>query len=241
MNKVVKQILMKMLAFAAVIMPLEKGRAADTSEKEDTNAQAELTFFNNIEQDGVRPMYAETCLLPNVSVEKGGKKLGFQGCYWRFGDASGDISDWWRLATHVNFETEDIRLRVGRVLVREYAGYVYCPTTPRFDNISTAKGVGMGFTGLNFAHKPTGLGFGVASDNNQMNPHDWDTGYLTWNKEFWDQFAVQAHIGGTRSDLTRAGLTAKWKPSKDFTLVAETIYKGPAGRHHPGRSQSPLG
>ena len=103
---------------------------------------------------------------------------------------------------------------------------MYCPTTPRFDDLSVCKGTGLGFTGLHFEHKSTGLGVGVASANNQMNPNDWDTGYLTWHKDFGDTFAIQAHVGGTRSELTRAGLTAKWKPSKDITIVAEGIYKG---------------
>ena len=222
MKSIVKESVMKLLALAAVFWPFEKVESAQNSES-GIKSQAELTYFNNLEQDGDRPLYYETCLLPKV--EKDDKKVGFEGCYWRFGDTKGNVSDWWRLASHVNFENEDFRLRLGRVLVREYAGYVYCPTTPRFDNISTAKGVGVGLTGINFEHKSSGFGFGVASSNNQMNPSDWDTGYLTWHKELCDEFAVQAHIGGTRSELTRAGLTAKWKPRQDVTIVGEAIYK----------------
>ena len=225
MKKLIKSTLIKFLALAAAFAPIGKVKA-ETHENGVNPLKAQLTFFSDVEQDGNKPMYSEACLIPDISLGKDDKKVGFQGCYWRFGDTTGNISDWWRLSYYFYLENEDVQLRAGRILMREYAGYVYCPTTPRFDNVSTGKGVGLGFTGIHGCHKPTGIGLGVASSNNQMNPNDWDTGVLTWHHDWDGKYAVQTHIGATKHEVTRAGITGKWHPNDDFTLVGEMIYKG---------------
>ena len=224
MKKVIKNIVVKFLTLAAVFGPVHKVQA-ESHEGDRIEPKGQVTVVNNWEQDGRKPLFGEVFVIPKFSLEKEDRKIGYQGIFWRAGYTDGDVDGWCRTEQFLSLENEDLKLRIGRVLVREYAGYMYCPTTPRFDDLSAAKGTGVGFTGIHAMHKATGLGFGIASSNNQMNPNDWDTGYLTWHKELCDEFAVQAHIGAMRSELTRAGLTAKWKPNKNITLVAEGIYK----------------
>ena len=224
MKNIVKNMVIKFLALAAVFAPVQNAKA-EARQNNSAELKGQVTVVNNWEQDGQKPLFGEVFVIPKLSLEKEDKKIGYQGIFWRSGYADGNVNAWWRTEQFFSLENEDLKLRIGRTLVREYAGYMYCPTTPRFDDLSASKGTGVGFTGIHAMHKATGFGFGIASSNNQMNPNDWDTGYLTWHKELCDEFAFQAHIGATRSELTRAGLTAKWKPNKDFTLVAEGIYK----------------
>ena len=223
MKNIAKNIAMKLLALSAVILPMEKVRGQEADRIEP---KASLGLFNSIEKDSKNPMYAETCLNPVVSLQKGEHKVKYEGHFWRFGYTNGEISDWWRLSSYFGYENDTFAVKAGRMLLRDYAGYVFCPTTPMFDNMATGNGDGMGFTGLYTQHKGTGLGLGWVADNNQMNPRNWDTGLVTWSKQLTDDLAVQAHIGATSHKLTRAGLTAKWTPDTKTTLVGEAIYKG---------------
>ena len=223
MKNIAKNIVIKLLALAAVILPMEKVRGQDA---EKIEPKASLGLFNSIEQEGSKPMYAETCLNPSVSLQKGEHNLKYEGHFWRFGYTNGEICDWWRLSSYLSYENADWDISIGRRLIRKYAGYAFTPATPRFDNLSTANGDGMLFAGLYAEHKPTGLGVGYVADNNQVGPKNWDTGLLTWSKEFGKDFAFQAHIGATKREVTRAGLTAKWTPTDKATVIGEAIYKG---------------
>ena len=183
-----------------------------------------LTVLAASEQDGVKKNYAEILLQPDITCQKGEYKLGYYGSFYRAKETTGAEIDWMTLASKIRAENDDWALEVGRSCTRQYAGYLYAPTTTSFDNQGMIKGTSRTYTGTTLTHKETGLTLGQVASDTRMTPTHWDSTLVGWAKELNDEWAIHLQATGGRKPLSTLGATLKWQPTKETAVVAETLH-----------------
>ena len=129
------------------------------------------------------------------------------------------------LMSRLQLETSAWALQVGRMQLRpDYVAYLKTPMTTTLDNDVMLAGTCRTFTGTHLVHKETGFGVGLVAKDTRMTPTHWDTGLVTWEKKFGDEWGVATHIGVGDKGLHNAGATVAWMPTDKTSVVAEGIY-----------------
>ena len=183
-----------------------------------------LTVFAASEQDGLRKNHAEVTLKPDLTLEKGEYKVGYEGSFYRSKDTDGTEMGWMTLASEIRAVNEEWALDIGRANTRAYAGYLYAPTTTGFDNQGMIKGTVRTYTGTILTHKETGLSLGQVASDTRMTPTHWDSTLLGWAKELNKEWAIHLQGTGGRHPLSSAAATIKWQPDENTAVVAEGLY-----------------
>ena len=218
----------KLLRFLAVVGALWNvtPKAAGAEAKENVKAKADVTILANAEQVDEGETFGDLTLKPRVEVANDDYKLEYFGSFYNYGYTDGTHGDWMTFMSRLKLETSDWALQVGRMQLRpDYVAYMATPMTTTLGNDLMLAGTSRIFTGTHFAHKKTGLGVGFVANDTRMTPTHWDTGLLTYDKRFNDEWALAAHIGAGDKGFHNAGLTVAWTPTDKTTFVAEGIYK----------------
>ena len=192
--------------------------------EENPEPKPGLTVFAASEQDRLKKNYAEITLKPDITSQKGEYKLGYYGSFYRAKETTGAEIDWMTLASKIRAENDDWALEVGRSCTRQYAGYLYAPTTTSFDNQGMIKGTSRTYTGTTLTHKKTGFTLGQVAGDTRMTPTHWDSTLVGWAKELNDEWAIHLQATGGRKPLSTLGATLKWQPTKETAVVAEALH-----------------
>lgn len=217
----------KLLRFFAVLGALWTitPKAAGAEAKENVKAKADVTVFANTEQVDDGSTFGDLTLKPCVEVEKDDYKFGYLGSFYNWGYTDRTRGDWMTLMSRLQLETSDWALQVGRMQLRpDYVAYLKTPMTTTLDNDIMCAGTCRTFTGTHLAHKGTGLGVGLVANDTRMTPTHWDTGLVTWEKKFGNEWGVAAHVGAGDKGLHNAGATVAYMPTDKTSVVAEGIY-----------------
>lgn len=217
----------KLLRFLAVMGALWSvtPKAAGAEAKENVKAKADVTVFANAEQVDDGDTFGDLTLKPHVEVGNGEYKASYLGSFYNWGYSDRTYGDWMTLMSRLQLETSDWALQVGRMQLRpDYVSYLKTPMTTTLDNDVMLAGTCRTFTGTHLAHKGTGLGIGLAAHDTRMTPTHWDTGLVTWEKKFGNEWGVAAHIGAGDKGFHNAGLTIAYMPTDKTSIVAEGIY-----------------
>ena len=219
----------KFLRFLAVIGALWNvtPKAAGAEAKENDKVQANVTVFANAEQVDDKETFGDVTLKPQIEVANGDYKANYTGSFYNWGYTDRTHGDWLTLMSRLQLETSDLALQVGRMQLRpDYVAYLKTPMTTTLDNDIMCAGTCRTFTGTHLAHKGTGLGVGLVANDTRMTPTHWDTGLVTWEKKFGNEWGVAAHVGAGDKGFHNAGLTVAWMPTDKTSVVAEGIYNG---------------
>lgn len=217
-GKKMKHGIIKLLALTGALL-------STTAKAEEKQApKPGITVFAASEQDGLKKNYTEITLKPDITCQKGEYKLGYYGSFCRAKETTGTEIDWMTLASKIRAENNDWTLEIGRSCTREYAGYLYAPTTTSFDNQGMIKGTSRIYTGTSLTHKETGLTLGQVASDTRMTPTHWDSTLVGWGKEVNNEWAIHLQTTGNRKTLSTLGATVKWQPTKETAVVAEGLY-----------------
>lgn len=223
-----KNKILRMLALMGALWgatPKVHAEGADDQQR-DLQADAGVTLFINGEKASGQKAFGDITIQPEASVEKGDKKIAYEGSFYRLGWVDGTKTDWMSLASNISLETEDWQAMIGRDFSRfDTAGYLHAATTTAFSNDVRANGTSRTITGANLTYKPWGVELGYIASDGRMTPSHWDTALFGYKKQFNDQWGVQFQIGGGREPLTYGGATVAWTPDKSNALVADLMYK----------------
>lgn len=207
------------------VLALTSALLNSTGKAEENQApKPGITILASSEQDGFKKNYAEITLKPEITHQKGEYKLGYYGSFYRAKNTPGAEIDWMTLASKIRAENDNWALEIGRSCTREYAGYLYAPTTTSFDNQGMIKGTSRTYTGTTLAHKETGLTLGQVASDTRMTPTHWDSTLLGWAKELNNEWALHLQTTGGRKPLSTLGATLRWQPTQETTLVAEGLH-----------------
>ena len=216
---------LKLLAIMGALWSVTPKAAGAEANENDIKTSANVALFANTEQVDDESTFGELTLAPEATIEKGDYKLGYSGMFYNWGYTDHTYGDWMTLKSRLQLENNDWELQLGRMMLRpDYASFlaVNLPTTLGND-IKSGGGARI-LTGTRLAHKETGLGVGLVANDTRMTPSHWDTGLLTYDKRFNDEWALAGHIGAGDKGLHNAGFTVAWTPSKKTTVVAEGLY-----------------
>ena len=211
----------KLIRLIALIGVLAGGEA---KAQEEPEPKPGLTILAASEQQGTRKNYAEVIFQPDITYQAGEYKAGYYGSFYRAKETTGTEMGWLALASKIRAENEEWALELGRSCTREYAGYLYAPTTTGFDNQGMIKGTSRTYTGVSLRHKETGLSLGQVASDTRMMPTHWDSTLVGWAKELNKEWAIHLQATGGRRPLSTLGATIKWQPTDDMTVVAEGLY-----------------
>lgn len=220
---------LKLLAIMGALWSVTPKATGAEANENDIKTSANVTVFANTEQVDDESTFGELTLAPHVGIEKGDWKLGYSGMFYNSGYTDGTHGDWMTFDSQLKLENPDWSFQVGRMMLRpDFAAYLAMPTTTTLGNDIKAAGSSRIFTGTRFTHKETGLGVGLIANDTRMTPTHWDTGLVTWEKRFGDEWGVAAHIGAGDKGFHNAGATIAYMPTDKTTFVAEGIYKDKA-------------
>jgi len=211
----------KLIKIIALIGALAGGEA---KAQEEPEPRPGLTILAASEQQGTRKNYVEAIFQPDITYQAGEYKAGYYGSFYRAKETTGTEMGWLTLASKIRAENEEWALELGRSCTREYAGYLYAPTTTGFDNQGMIKGTSRTYTGVSLTHKETGLSLGQVAGDTRMTPTHWDSTLVGWAKELNREWAIHLQATGGRRALSSAAATIKWQPDKKTAVVAEGIY-----------------
>ena len=195
-----------------------------TKAEEPAEPKPGLTVFAASEQDGLGRNHAEVTLKPDLTLEKGEYKVGYEGSFYRSKDTDGTERGWMTLASEIRAENEEWTLDIGRASTGTCAGYRHAPTTTGFDNQGMIKGTVRTYTGTILTHKETGLSLGQVASDTRMTPTHWDSTLVGWAKELSKEWTIHLQATGGRRPLSSAAATIKWQPDENTTVVAEGFY-----------------
>ena len=218
----------KFLRFLAVIGTLCSftPKASGAESQENTKTKADVTLFANAEQVDDNATFGDVTVKPNFEMEMGDYRLGYLGAFYNWGYTDRTHGDWMTFQSRLQLENSDWAFQVGRMQLRpDYVAYLATPMTTTLDNDIMASGTSRIFTGTHIAHKGTGLGVGLYSHDTRMDPAHWDSGLVTWEHRFGQEWGVAAHIGAGDGGLHNAGFTVAYMPTEQTSIVAEGIYK----------------
>ena len=224
-----------LLAIASLWTTTPKAMATD---KESTQAKADLTVFANIEQVDDGNTFGDLTLKPRVSLEKGDYKAEYLGSFYNWGYSDHTTGDWLTLMSRIRLENSEWAAHIGRMQLRpDFVSYLKTPMTTTLDNDIMLAGTCRTFTGAHLTHKDSGLGLGIVAHDTRMSFNHWDTGLISWEKTFGSELGVAAHIGIGDKGLHNAGITTAWMPTDKTSVVLEGIYDqrtthGILGAHH---------
>ena len=205
--------------------PKAKATGAEDNQL-DIKTNAEVTLFANAEKASGQKGFGDLTIQPKIYFEKDGKKLGYEGSFYKAKTMDIKATDWMTFISKIAFETEDWAGFVGRDCTRfQTAGFLNCPGTTAFSNDVRLNGTSRTLTGANLTYKPWGLELGYMANDGRMSFNHWDTVMLGYKKQFNDAWGVQFQAGGGARPLTFGGLTVAYTPDKDNAIVGEVIYK----------------
>ena len=198
--------------------------ARTSKAQEMTSPKPGITVQAATEQDG-KKNHTEITLKPQLEYKIGEYKVGYYGAFWCAKDSGEDIGKWVTTLNKVRVENEEWAVEIGKSGTREYASFLYTPTTTGFDNRGIGKGTSRTYSGSILTHKQTGLTIGYVSSDTKISPSHWDSALLGWKVEPNNRWALHLQMAIKRNEILSSGVTLKWQPTDNTSIVAEGLYR----------------